>query len=125
MTEARVPLLLVVVSDDAERLRGALTLASAEAALGGSVRVFLQLDAVAVLRPPVSGPRDAAHEAQGLPKLATLIGEALDLGVVMVACQSGLALAGLDVRAIDPRITTGGPVVMLAASAPDERVAVV
>jgi predicted peroxiredoxin len=122
---ARPPLLLLVITDDAERLRGGLTLACAEAALGGAVRVFLQLDAVSLLRPPIAGPRDAAHGAQGLPALGVLVGDALDLGVAIVVCQSGLALAGLNVRALDPRIETGGPVGVLAASGAGERVAVV
>lgn len=123
--DSRPPLLLVVVGDDAERLRGALTLACAEAALGGAVRVLLQLDAVSLLRPPVKGPRDAAHEAQGLPGLAAMVGDALGLGVRIMVCQSGLALAGLDVRAIDPRIGVGGPVGVLAESVLGERLAVV
>ncbi|CAN5351826.1 hypothetical protein BH10PSE13_BH10PSE13_16670 [soil metagenome] len=125
MTEPRQPLLLVVIAQDAERLRGALTLASAEAALGGVAGVFLQLDAVALLKPPLSAPQDGAHVAQGLPSLATLVGDALDLGVGIIACQSGLALAGLDVRALDPRIETGGPVGLLAACGPGVRLAVV
>ena len=125
MTQERQPLLLIVMAQDAERLRGALTLACAEAALGGVAGVFLQLDAVALLKPPLAAPNDAAHVAQGLPGLATLVGDALDLGVGIIVCQSGLALAGLDVRALDPRVETGGPVGVLAACGPGVRLAVV
>ncbi len=124
-TDARTPLLLVATTDDAERLRGGLTLACAEAALGGAVRLFLQLDAVALLRPPIAAPRDAAHMAQGLPTLAALLDDALELGVAVIACQSGLALAGLAADALDPRIAAGGPVGVLAASEAGERLAVV
>lgn len=120
--EGRPPLLLVATTADAERLRGALTLACAEAALGGSVRVFLQLDAVALLAPPITGPRDAAHIANGLPSLAALIDDALDLDVAIIACQSGLALTGLGAGTLDPRITTGGPVGVLAETTADARV---
>ncbi|MCE7795753.1 peroxiredoxin [Sphingobium sufflavum] len=124
MTDSRPPLLLVATTDDGERLRGGLTLACAEAALGGSVRLFLQLDAVALLRPPLSAPRDAAHAAHGLPTLAVLLDDALELGVALVACQSGLALAGLDASLLDSRIAPGGPVGVLAATGAGERLVI-
>lgn len=125
VTGGRVPLLLIATTDDAERLRGGLTVACAEAALGGAVRLFLQLDAVALLRAPVMAPRDALHAAQGLPGLAQLLDDALELGVEVIACQSGLALAGLEALALDPRIGTGGPVGVLAASHAGERLVLV
>jgi predicted peroxiredoxin len=121
---ARPPLLLIATTDDAERLRGALTIACAEAALGGSVRLFLQLDAVALLRPDTPAPRDDVHRACGLPTLTALIDDALDLGVHIVACQSGLALAGMDAGELDPRITAGGPVGVLAAAGSSQRVVI-
>jgi predicted peroxiredoxin len=114
-----------VLTDDAERLRGALTLAMAHMALGGEARVFLQLDAVRLLAPPISGPRDADHAAHGLPTLAALVTEALDSGVAIIACQSGLALAGLAADALDPRITAGGPVSFLQSIGPEDRLTIV
>ena len=107
------PLLLIVATADAERLRGALTLAAAQAALGGDATIFLQLDAVALLRPPVPAPRDAAHGAVGLPDLAMLLDDALALGVRMIACQSGLALAAMDATDLPRGFATGGPVGLL------------
>ena len=92
---------LIVLSDDAERLRGALVLALTQMALGAQV------------------PRDADHAAHGLPGLAALIEEALDAGVSVIACQSGLALAGLDVSVLDPRITVGGPLSFMQALGAD------
>jgi predicted peroxiredoxin len=121
----RRPLLLIATTDDAERLRGALTLACSEMALGGTVRLFLQLDAVALLRPPITAPRDEAHAAEGLPVLTALLDNALALGVEVIACQSGLALAGMAVDALDPRIDMGGPVGVLAGHDGDERLVVV
>ncbi|RXR30267.1 DsrE family protein [Sphingobium fluviale] len=115
----------VVLTDDAERLRGALTLALAHAALGGEARLFLQLDAVRLLTPPLSAPRDADHAAHGLPTLAALVTEALDAGVAIIACQSGLALAGLAADALDPRITAGGPVSFLQSIGPEGRLSVI
>lgn len=125
MNGARRPLLLIVLTADAERLRGALTLACAEAALGGSVRVFLQLDAARLLAPAIVAPQDQAHIAHGLPKLATLIDDSLALGVRIHACQSGLALAGISAAALDPRIITSGPVALLAEAGRDDRIAVI
>ena len=107
----------VVLTDDAERFRGALALALAQAALGRSVRIFLQLDAVRLLAPTAQAPRDDDHAAHGLPTLATLIGEALEAGIAIIACQSGLALAGLDLSALDARIAAGGPLSFLQGCA--------
>lgn len=124
MTAGRPPLLLIAITDDAERLRGGLVLACAEAALGGTVRLFLQLDAVMLLRPPVQAPRDAVHAAHGLPTLAALLDDALELGVAVIACQSGLALADLTADRLDARIHPGGPVGVLAQSGAGERVTI-
>ncbi|BBE00107.1 peroxiredoxin [Sphingobium amiense] len=119
------PLILIAATDDAERLRAALTLAAAQAALGGAATVFLQLDAVALLRQPVEGPRDAAHRAAGLPDLATLIDEARALGVRLIACQSGLALARMEVGDLPSGVTTGGPVELLRDMSDDARLSFV
>ncbi|MET0268877.1 MAG: peroxiredoxin [Sphingomonas sp.] len=115
-------LTILLAAADAERLRTALSLAAAQAALGGAAHVFCQNEAVALLRPPVAGERDAAHAAAGLPTLAALLGEALALGVTITACQSGLALTGTDARALDARIAFGGPIGVLQALGADRLV---
>lgn len=125
MSVARRPLLLIATTADAERLRGALTLACAEAALGGRVSLFLQLDAVGLVAPPVIAPHDDAHAAVGLPRLCELLDTALDLGVAVIVCQSGLALAGFAVDALDPRMQMSGPLAVLADVASDNRMAIV
>jgi predicted peroxiredoxin len=124
VNEARAPLLLIAITNDAERLRGGLMLAAAEAALGGTVRIFLQLDAVALLRAPISAPRDSIHAAAGLPNLAVLLDDALELGVGITMCQSGLSLTGMRADEMDPRITVGGAVGILAAGCVQERLAI-
>lgn len=124
MADSRPPLLVIATTSDAERLRGALTVACTEAALGGTVRLCLLLDAVALLREPVVAPRDDVHAANGLPRLVALIDDALDLGVGIIACQSGLALAGIDATDLDPRITTGGPMTALAWTSADDRIVI-
>ncbi len=110
------PLRIVVATAEAERLRGALVLAAAQAALGGESALFLQLDAVALLRTPIAAPRDAAHQAAGLPALAALVEEAIGLGVTITACQSGLALAGLVADDLPHGVEIGGPVGFLQQS---------
>ncbi|MDO7834419.1 DsrE family protein [Sphingobium sp. HBC34] len=114
-------LTIIVVTADAERLRGALVLAAAQAALGGDATVFLQLDAVALLRAPISAPRDAAHRAAGMPDLATLLDDARALGVTLIACQSGLALVGLSAVDLPAGIETGGPVSLMQKLGDDAR----
>ncbi len=110
---------IIILTEDAERFRGALTFALAHTALGGKARLFLQLDAVRLLAPPVLAPQDDAHAAHGMPRLATLLEEALESGVAVVACQSGLALGDMSLTALDPRIEAGGPVSFLQSSGVD------
>lgn len=111
---------ILLLTEDPERLRAALTLALAQEALGKEARLFLQLDAVRVLAPPHSAPRDADHTAHGLPTLAQLIDDVLDAGIMLIACQSGLALANMRADQLDPRIEAGGPISFLQALGPDD-----
>lgn len=118
---SRPPLAFLLVSEDAARLRAALTFARAEMALGGEASLFLQGAAAALLRAPVSDPRDADWRAAGEPDLVTLLDEALDDGVRISLCQSGLALAGMSADDLDRRIELTGPVAFLAAAGPEMR----
>lgn len=112
---------IVVMTADAERLRGALVLATAHAALGGEAGLFLQLDAVTLLQPPLVAPEDDAHRSAGLPTLAELLAEALDMGVALIACQSGLALSGLSADALPTGAEVGGPLSFLQQIDADTR----
>jgi predicted peroxiredoxin len=116
------PLKIVLTTPDAERFRGALTLAAAQAALGGEAALFLQLDAVAMLRARLSAPRDDAHAAAGLPTLAALLADAMTLGVQVIACQSGMALAALTADTLPEGVDVGGPIQFLADGGDDARV---
>lgn len=111
---SRAPLALLLVSADPARLRAALTLARAEIALGSSASIFLQGEAAVLLKPPIADPRDDAWVAAGEPSLAALLDEALDDGVAISLCQSGLAMAGIEASALDPRIALTGPIAFLA-----------
>lgn len=118
---SRPPLALLLVSADAARLRAALTIGRAEIALGGAARIFLQGAAAALLKPPVSDPKDADWVTVGEPALARLLDEALDDGVTIMICQSGLAMAGIDAQDLDRRIEVTGPISFLAQAGPEMR----
>jgi peroxiredoxin family protein len=116
-------LTIVVASADADRLRSALGMAATQAALGGGARLFIDGPATALLAGPFTSPRDADHQAAGLPTLGELIETTLTLGVAVIACQSGLALAGIAADRLDPRITTGGMAMILASLGDDRLIA--
>ncbi len=117
-------LTILVLSGDGERFRAALTLASAHRALGGPTRVYCHEAAVALLGagPDPEAARLAAH---GLPDRAALIESAIDLGVTIVACQTGLALAGLAQTDLPKGVETGGIVGILADLGDEDRLVTV
>ena len=90
-------LTLIVATGDSERFRAALTIASAHAALGGRTRVYCHEAAVALL-------------ADREPLLAT----AIETGAAIIACQTGLALAGLAETDLLRGVETGGLIGLLA-----------
>jgi predicted peroxiredoxin len=108
-------LTILVATGDADRFHAALSFAAAGAATGMAVHLHLHEGAVALLRPPIAAPADVARGTAGLPTLAQLLDESLDLGVAITACQSGLALASLALDDLDSRIEAQGPVGLLAA----------
>jgi predicted peroxiredoxin len=110
---SRSPLALLLVSADPARLRAALTLARAEIALGSAASIFLQGEAAALLKPPITDPKDGAWVAVGEPSLRQSLDEALKDGVTVSLCQSGLAMAAVEASGLDPRITLTGPIAFL------------
>lgn len=116
---------LIVITTDLDRLRSALTIAASHAALGNMVAMLFQDDAVAMLRAPLASPTDARHAEAGLPVLAALLEDALALGVTIVACQSGMALAEMTMDDIDHRIVAGGPVSFLQETGDDARLLII
>ena len=110
---------IVVAAPDGARLHAALSVAAAEVALGRSARLFLQADAVSLLRRPVTMPDDQRYAAAGLPRLADMVAEALAMGVLITACQSGLALAGMEAGELPKGVETGGLVELLAEAKED------
>ena len=98
-------LTIIVATDDTVRYRAALLLAAAHAASGRAARLYFNESAVLLLASATLD--DSEIDNAGLPTLAELRGEALALGVRLIACQSGLALAGLDATMLDTRIEAG------------------
>jgi predicted peroxiredoxin len=115
---------IIVAAADGQRLYAALEAAMAAAALGRSVRVFLQGEAVALLRSPVGFAGDAARRAAGQPDLAGMIAEAGAMEITLLACQSGMALAGVTVAELAPQIRAGGLVSFLADVGAEDRLLV-
>ncbi|MCH4891889.1 hypothetical protein GO308_02035 [Sphingomonas sp. SFZ2018-12] len=100
-------LTVIVAGADPARAHAAITLASAAAALGGRTCLYLHDAAVKVLADPALRElRIAAHE----------------LGVRTIACQSGLAAAGIDLRGVVPPAEAGGMVGLLATLGDDRLV---
>jgi len=117
--DAVTGLTIIVASADSERFRAALTLANAQGALGGRVRLFCHEASVALLAPETSDP----PPPPSLPDRTQMIAMARELGVTLIACQTGLALAGVPAAAL-PGIETGGMVELLA-SLGDDRLVVI
>jgi predicted peroxiredoxin len=117
-------LTLILAAPDAPRFHAALSIAAASAAAGGATRLYLQDAAVGLLAQPFRSPDDDAHRAAGLPTLAQMLDEALGLGVKIIACQSGLAMALLSAEALDGRIEIGGLVGLFATLGDDRLVTV-
>ncbi|MGN5375979.1 DsrE family protein [Sphingomonas hankookensis] len=106
-------LTIVVAGPDPDRFRAALTMACAAAALGGRTRVYLHEQAVTLLTATGSAPA-------GLPDLAELRAVASDSGVELIACQTGLALAGVSATRAD--VAAGGMIDLLATLSDDRLV---
>lgn len=115
----RVPgVMIVAAGADPARLHAALSLAAAWAALGRTARIFLQADAVGLLRE--SGGADGSRQDGGLPTLRELVGECLALGVGITACQSGLGLAGMRAADLPDGVETSGLVGFLASQTDEQ-----
>ena len=112
-------LTIVVATADPVRLHAALSLASAWAALDRPARLFVQAEAVALLR-AADSDRDRNYRETGMPTLREMIDESLAIGVSVTACQSGLALAGLSAEQLPAGVETGGLVDVLARHRDDQ-----
>ena len=86
---------IIVAVAEGARLYAALEAAMAAAALGRPVRVFLQGEAAALLRDPISFVGDEARRAVGQPDLAWLVGAAFaPLVALGLATSFGIIFIG-------------------------------
>jgi peroxiredoxin family protein len=88
---------IIIAGTDVARYRIALTLAAAQAALGGRTRILFDGESVCFAT-----------------SLDELLESCLELGANVMLCQSGLAAAGLEADRLDPRFAYGGMVGWLA-----------
>ncbi|HEX8401257.1 MAG TPA: DsrE family protein [Allosphingosinicella sp.] len=114
-------LTIMVATADPARFHAALSLAAAQAALGGNARLYLHGEAVALLTKSDEGSR---YAQAGMPGLTELREEAAALGVTILACQSGFALAGLDLSDAGPAVEAGGLIRLLGALGDDRLVVI-
>jgi predicted peroxiredoxin len=112
-------LTIIVATADPARFHAALSLAAAQAALERPARLFLQAEAVALLRRPIARPDDLRYSAAGMPRLGELLEEAMALGVTVTACQTGLALAGMEASDLADGIETSGLIELLTQTEDD------
>ena len=115
---------IIVAGAEGGRLYAALETAMAATALGRPARLFLQGEAAALLRNPVSFAGDDARRAAGQPDLAGLVAEAITMEVRLFVCQSGLALAGINASELAPQVRAGGLVSFMADVASEDRLLV-
>lgn len=106
---------IIVAAPDGVRFRVAMTLALAQSALGGRVRVYCHEASVALLARAERGDEDrAALAANGLPNRLDLITMAVSSGVSLIACQTGLAIAGLAIADLAEGVEAGGMMALMA-----------
>lgn len=108
----------MIPTGDRVRFRAALSLACAQAALGGRVRLFCQEEAVSLLIDDPD-PDQAALTARGLPTIPDLIAAANDIGIALTICQTGLSAAVINLDRLYKGTEPGGLVGVLATLGDD------
>ena len=101
-------LTIIFTGSDSERFHSALSIAAAHAATGSDTRIFFEGRAVTLLADASPAPGDADRHANGLPTLSEIRRESTHLGVRLIACQGGMALAGLEIDQLGPGVEAGG-----------------
>lgn len=116
-------LTIIVASDDPARFRAALTLAISQTALGGKARVYCHETSVALLTRASDVDAEGKRlAAAGLPDRAALLAMALEGGVELTACQTGLALCGVALAELVEGVAAGGLMGVMATLGEDRLV---
>lgn len=114
---------IIIATTAPARFRAALTLALTQAALGGRVRVYVHEDAVPMLaRHPRADDESDRLAENGLPDRLDLIAIALEADVEIAACQTGMAIARLDIDDLVPGVEAGGMMALMSSLGSDRLV---
>ena len=115
------PLGILLISGGYARAHYAFVLAAGAAAMGRRVCVFATDAGCRALLQDWSGledsARDAATRAAGVAGLDELRDAAAELGVVLLACDAGLRMAGLDGAPLWRGVEVAGVPTFLSATA--------
>ena len=110
---------ILLLSGGHERAHYAFLVASGAAAIGRVVTLFASNEGCLALALDWSriddAARDASVRAQGVAGLAELREASIELGVRLLACDSGLAMAGLDPQSLLPQVEVTGVPAFLGA----------
>jgi len=113
------PLGILLIAGTHERAHYAFVLATAAAAIGRSVTVFATNDGCRALLEDWTTLADAGRDATlpplGIATFADLRTAAVDLDIRLIACESGLRMAGLETAPLAETVEVAGVVTFLAA----------
>jgi predicted peroxiredoxin len=98
------PLSIVVSGPDPHRIRSAVGLAAAHLAAGGAARLFFDAPAVSLL-PGLDGT-----------EIGAMLDMALELGVSVTVCQTGMAEDKVEPASLDSRFDYGGLIGFVASA---------
>ncbi len=110
---------ILLISGGHERAHYAFMMATGAAAVGRAVTLFATNEGCRALALDCSGVADGGRDAvvreRGVAGLAELREAAVELGVRLMACDSGLAMAGLGAGALMPGVEVAGIPTFLGA----------
>ena len=116
---ASEPLGVLLLSQAHDRAHYAFVVASGAAALGRPVTLFVTNGGCHALFSDWSSLTDAARDKQvreaGVAGLEALREACVEMGVRLIACESGLRAEGLDASRLIPKVEVSGVVTFLAA----------
>ena len=110
---------ILLISGTHERAHYAFVLATAAAAIGRTVTLFATNDGCRALLADWTTLADATRDTTlpplGIATLEDLRSAAIDLDIRLIACESGLRMAGLETEPLAETVEIAGVVTFLAA----------
>lgn len=111
------PLTLIIAEPRDERVWAALSLAATAAAQGRKVTLFLSGHAASIGLRDYHAPGDSKRSAYCVATVAELLESNIELGVRLIACQTGLHLIERHADELHIAVEAGGMMSALAAQA--------